>query len=641
MAEKILSKIIGGKYRLRSLLGRGAMGIVYRAEQLDVEGYPLREVALKMMLPELSLDPGFSQRFLREVRAAARLRSPHTVMVYDSGKDEEEQLYYTMELVQGTTLEEILRHQGTLPIERVVNIAGQICEALFEAHSLPSQPLVHRDLKPANIFLEERQGQEWAKVGDFGTAKVIGDDVNELTQSGAIIGTFSYMAPEQWLGKEVDHRADLYALGIILYRMLSGRKPFSAVGDIEALREQHLYHEPPPFAASIPAGIRALVKELLAKDLKGRPADARRVRRVLEAALGREEKEEESTVLLSTGEAAAPSCPVSSPSGDVFISYASRDRARVLEIVNTLESAGVWVCLDRSKANEDTNSGPETVRNIEVCKVLLVMCSNASLRSRTVKAEMQLAWKYQRPYLPLLLEPTSFPEQLAYWREGGQWIDVAGLPADQWLPLVLRSLEHVSVPLHAAAHSGVQAGPIVQPTVPEQGLRGLQLVGKFTDQIWPLPADPAQSRPSRSAFRDLGVPQDDVQHGYRLGDRVSLAVELERAGHLLVLNEGTTGKIYCLCPSWFAPDTRVQPGRVYLPQEGSRYRAFEITGKPGREHLLAIITGTPLGLDWLPTDSKSPARVLTPADIDVLLTRLHSLEGDQWTALSTYFDVTA
>ena len=116
--------------------------------------------------------------------------------------------------------------------------------------------------------------------------------------------------------------------------------------------------------------------------------------------------------------------------------------------------------------------------------------------------------------------------------------------------------------------------------------------------------------------------------------------ESQYQGHLLLLDKGPEGILYCLCPSQFAPDTRLRPGRSDLPQAGSRYDSFVVTGKPGREHLLAIITDEPLGLDWMPRDPvKEPARVLKQADTDALLVRLRDLGGHRWTALSTYFDV--
>jgi hypothetical protein len=278
------------------------------------------------------------------------------------------------------------------------------------------------------------------------------------------------------------------------------------------------------------------------------------------------------------------------------------------------------------------------------------MCSDASLRSKNVKQEIQLAWKYDRPYLPLLLEPTNFPEQLQYWLEGWQWIEVLDRPVTVWLPEVLTALAsvdiqraHMSVDTGYASMSSIpaQARPLVQPATLPQGLQGLRVLAKFTDQLWPVPAEQVRRGTTPTTSRGLGAPQDSVQHGYYLGSRVCLALELERAGHLLLLDEGPEGLIYCLCPSWFAPETAVPAHRLYLPQARSRYDAFVVSGRPGREHLLAIITDEPLGLEWLPRSPTIPARVLNQADIDMLLARLHDLGEDRWFALSTYFDVMA
>ena len=159
MADSLIGTNISGKYHLRAILGRGAMGEVYRATQLDVEGEPLREVALKMIRIESSLDPLFYRRFLQEVRVMAKLHSPHTVTVYDSGQTETGQPYFAMELVNGSTLRELLNREGTLSVQRAAAIAGQICDALAEAHGLP-EPIVHRDLKPGNIFIAQQQGQD-------------------------------------------------------------------------------------------------------------------------------------------------------------------------------------------------------------------------------------------------------------------------------------------------------------------------------------------------------------------------------------------------------------------------------------------------------------------------------------------------
>src|SRR4030095_5426642 len=248
-------KLIGDKYRVVALLGQGAMGVVYRAAQLDVEGHVLREVALKTMRPEFSRDPDFSKRFLREVRVAERLRSAHTVTIYDSGRDDIGQLYYTMEIIKGQTLREILQSQGTLSVERVVRIVSQVCDALAAAHGLP-EPIVHRDIQPANIFLHEHQGEDWVKVGDFGIAKILGEETSNLSHTGVSPGTPRYMAPEQWRGEVVDARSDLYALGVMIYEMFTGGAPFVATDGPMALMYQHLEGAPRPLPDAIPVGIR-------------------------------------------------------------------------------------------------------------------------------------------------------------------------------------------------------------------------------------------------------------------------------------------------------------------------------------------------------------------------------------------------
>src|SRR5262249_37961973 len=158
-----------------------------------------------------------------------------------------------------------------------------------------------------------------------------------------------------------------------------------------------------------------------------------------------------------------------------------------------------------------------------------LMCSDASLRSKNVKQEIQLAWRYARPYLPLLLESTNFPDQLQYWLEGWQWIEVLNRPVTAWLPEVLAALAHVDVqsayrPVEAL-HATVsripdQAHSLVQPTALSQGLQGLRSLAKFTDQLWPVPTE--QVRRGATPTRGLGAPQDNVQRGYRLGSRVCL-----------------------------------------------------------------------------------------------------------------------
>ena len=282
MGEAALGSVIDRKYRLVAALGQGAMGVVYRAEQLDVEGQARRQVALKTLRPEFSTDVNFTRRFLQEIGVAMQLRSPRIVTVYDCGKDEQGQLYYAMELLPQTLKDWVTEH-GPLAVEQVVQIIEQICEGLAEAHGL-AEPVVHRDLKPANIFVEYRQEQLEVKIGDFGIAKVVGEQTSGLTHSGAVSpGTPRYMAPEQWKGDAVDGRTDLYALGVMFHELLTGRPPFTGSGSVSVLMAQHLQHPPLPLPESIPEHIRGLVLQLLAKTPAARPADALSVKRALAA----------------------------------------------------------------------------------------------------------------------------------------------------------------------------------------------------------------------------------------------------------------------------------------------------------------------------------------------------------------------
>lgn len=325
---------------------------------------------------------------------------------------------------------------------------------------------------------------------------------------------------------------------------------------------------------------------------------------------------------------------------DVFVSYASLDVDRVLPIASELEAHGVTVWRDGDRILGGDNYGQAIVDGIEHCKALMLMCSAASMRSRNVKQEIQLAWHYQRPYLPLLLDDTigrTYPKQVQYWLEGCQWIEVLDRPAGEWLPAVLRALERVQAG-DAGTGVGDSASAVVRPAA---GLAGLRQVAGYSDQIWPVPADSVPRGVTRGVVRGLGAPQPSVKYGHALGSRLRLVIESEREGHLLLLDEGPEGITYCLCPSWFAPDARLFVGKNVLPQERSTYESFLVTGVPGREHLLAIATDEPLELGWMPAVAATPARVLQPADVERLLAQLQALEPDRWAALATYFDVTA
>jgi hypothetical protein len=322
---------------------------------------------------------------------------------------------------------------------------------------------------------------------------------------------------------------------------------------------------------------------------------------------------------------------------EVFISYASADRPRVVPIADQLAAEGVSVWLDRNKIEGATFWAEEIVCGIKASKVVLLMCSDASMRSWAVKQEIQLAGERQKALLPVILNHCSFPEQIEFFLAGRHWIEVTERPAAEWMPPLLRSLARAGVRHNAP--SAAPSAPSVEPQPLSWSLEGLRALARFTDQIWPIPAERIAPGATRSGLRGLGAPQDDVAHGYRLGSRGRLAIESEREGHLLLLDEGPEGILYCLCPSFFAPDTYLPCGRSIYPQARSRCDSFVLTGRPGREQLLAIVTAEPLDLGWMPADPRVPARVLDGRDVAELMNRLRDLGSEHWTALATWFDV--
>jgi hypothetical protein len=330
----------------------------------------------------------------------------------------------------------------------------------------------------------------------------------------------------------------------------------------------------------------------------------------------------------------------SRPGRNLFISYASRDRQRVIEIVAAIESLGVTVWRDGREILGGENYGVDIVRGIQHSQALVLMCSAASMRSRNVKQEIQLAWCYGKPYLPLLLDDSitqQFPEQVQYWLEGVQWVDVRSRPTDAWLPEVKAGLQSAKV-LGGLPHSPPEIPPRIGQS---DGLESLLRLASYTDQIWPVPADAAKRGAVRGALRGLGAPQPSVQHAFRLGSRVRLMLELDRDAHLTLIDLGPEGICYGLCPSVFASEARLPAGTHVLPQPSSPYESFLITGRPGREQLIAILSQSALDLPWGEWSAERPARELTERDLAALLEQLRALPGDSWTSVATYFEITA
>ncbi|HJP65640.1 MAG TPA: serine/threonine-protein kinase, partial [Actinomycetota bacterium] len=230
-------------YRIESVLGRGGMGVVYLAEDTRLD----RKVAVKLLPPELAGDAAFRDRFIRESQLAARLEHPNIVPVYEAG-EADGQLFIAMRYVRGSDLGSLLDRDGPLDPDRAVTIITDVAAALDEAHA---EGLIHRDVKPANILLAPGRGSgapERAHLTDFGVTRRT-TSRSGLTQTGQFLGTADYAAPEQIEGKDVDGRADVYALGCVLYHCLAGQPPFVRESDV-ATMYAHLRDRPPQVTAA-------------------------------------------------------------------------------------------------------------------------------------------------------------------------------------------------------------------------------------------------------------------------------------------------------------------------------------------------------------------------------------------------------
>jgi CheY-like chemotaxis protein len=265
-------------HRIDAVAGMGGMGIVYRATDLALD----RPVALKLVAPALAADPVFRTRFERECRLAAALDHPHVVPVFHAG-EESGRLYVTMRLTDGTDLRALLRDEGRLEAPRAVELIRQVADALDEAHAYG---LVHRDVKPANILISSRRGGEHAFLTDFGVSKHRHGDP-QLTGTGLAIGTADYIAPEQAQGREVDGRADTYALACVLFQALTGQVPFQGESELEKLWAH--VHEPAPqltaLRPDLPRALQTALTTALAKDPGDRQQSAGAFARDASAAL--------------------------------------------------------------------------------------------------------------------------------------------------------------------------------------------------------------------------------------------------------------------------------------------------------------------------------------------------------------------
>jgi tRNA A-37 threonylcarbamoyl transferase component Bud32 len=277
--DPLIGQLIGGRYRVTGVLGEGGMGKVYVGEQQM--GSTIRKVAIKTLHQHLSKDPSVLARFHRECGTVAQLEHPNTIKFFDFGSTQDGTLYIAMEFVAGRPLSEVIEKEGPLSPERVTKIMRQVCGVLDEAHL---QGVIHRDLKPENIVLTNRAGEtDFVKVLDFGiAARTESTDTQKeqkLTQQGMVLGTPPYMSPEQFTGKALDARSDIYSLAVMAYEMLTRKLPFEADTPWQ-WATQHMTAQPIAFevsapATNIPPAMKAAILKGLSKNREEREPTAR------------------------------------------------------------------------------------------------------------------------------------------------------------------------------------------------------------------------------------------------------------------------------------------------------------------------------------------------------------------------------
>ncbi|HEY9712351.1 MAG TPA: serine/threonine-protein kinase, partial [Chroococcales cyanobacterium] len=263
----LIGALINDRYVVDSVIGKGSSGIVYKATRLLMG----REVAVKVLHSYLGADTGSLDRFLREAKAAGRLKHPHIINIWESGVTDDAQPYFVMDYLEGVTLADLIREKGYIHGARVLAIMRQVCDALAEAHR---QGIVHRDIKPENIVLQANEGDfdDFVKVLDFGIAdQPTGQEQHQRQKTAA--GSPAYMSPEQCQGFRLDHRSDIYSLGIVVFELLTGQRPFNS-DDVMSLFKMHVAKRPPSLATVRPdLSFSPQLDTVLGKALGKKPDD--------------------------------------------------------------------------------------------------------------------------------------------------------------------------------------------------------------------------------------------------------------------------------------------------------------------------------------------------------------------------------
>ena len=354
--DPLIGVILAGKYVVERRVGEGGMGLVYEGLHRDID----KKVAIKVLRDDLSRRPEVVARFRQEAKSASRIGHENIVDISDFGETTRGSSYFVMEFLEGEDLANVLGRDVTVEANRACMIVLQCCRALSATHA---KGIVHRDIKPENIFLTKRDSvDDFVKIVDFGIAKMSdieteGAPGRKLTKTGMIFGTPEYMSPEQAAGKELDHRVDVYALGIILYECVAGRVPFE--GDtFMGVLTQHLFAELPPIReinpkASISKELELVIRKALAKDPDDRYQDTEQLAEAIYCALdGR----------VSQATAMTPPSAWAAPSSTHLDPIPRRKSPRWLAVVAVLGALGVssWVALGATQdgAAESSEAGP-------------------------------------------------------------------------------------------------------------------------------------------------------------------------------------------------------------------------------------------------------------------------------------------
>jgi tRNA A-37 threonylcarbamoyl transferase component Bud32 len=344
-----------GNYVVREQIGQGGMGAVYVAEHTRLG----RRVAVKVLLPHMVASKEMASRFFNEAKAAADIRNAHIVDVLDFGDLPDGSSYIVMEWLEGQSLQKLIERERRLPLQRVAHIAQGIARALGAAHS---HGIVHRDLKPDNIFLVQRDDDaDFVKVLDFGIAKLSIDSTDVRTQTGAILGTPHYMSPEQCNGGNVDRRTDVYAMGVILYQLLTGRLPFVA-NKLTELLIAHATQPPPPLRTldpNIPPAVEQAVLQALEKDPERRFSSVEALARAFVEEV-RATNPGLPTPYAQTAPAATPIPQTTQTAGEVFVRVGIRGKTPKI-LLGALAAVGALVIvallLMRSPAPNEVGGG--------------------------------------------------------------------------------------------------------------------------------------------------------------------------------------------------------------------------------------------------------------------------------------------